>query len=116
MRIDRERLAFHALCVLAQANENARAGRVPPNPSLRLALAVIAKLGASSGLIDTLWHELTQRVECGDAPGAIGRRQVLNAGFNGAVRAVGLADKDRLVEAVTRTVRRAGNHEAPAPD
>lgn len=116
MRIVRDRLAFHAICVLAQAREDARVGRVQPNPSLRLALAVVAQLGGDAKLIDMLWEELTRRDECGDAPGAIGRAQVLNAALNGAVRAVGLESDPRLDAAIARAIRREDIREAPARD
>ncbi len=90
------RTTFLALCVLAQAQEDARAGAVAPTLGLRLALAYLYDSGDRRGLwfdrepYEDFWRAVTQRSECGGSAAAFGRSQVVTSSINAIARAAGM--------------------------
>jgi len=105
MRVARERLIFHALCVLDEAQEQARLGAVPVSAALRLALAYVHLCGAERGWIDQLWGALVKRDETGEGATAFGRSQQITASINAVTRQVGVERSLAFLEAV-RAARR----------
>jgi len=107
MRVAKERLIFHALCVLEDAVELTSQGKVQPTASIRLALAVVYAFSggdesAARVAYEMYWHELTQRSES-DARTAVGfgRKQHLNSALNGLANAAGMP-RDHLYDAARR--------------
>ncbi|WP_066723620.1 hypothetical protein [Sphingomonas pituitosa] len=105
MRIARDRAIFHALCVVDEAQERARAGAVAPSAALRLALAFLHLCGAERGWIDQLWEALVKRDEAGGGATAFGRSQQITAAVNAITREVGVERSLELIEAL-RAARR----------
>lgn len=105
MRIARERLIFHALCVVDEAQDHARRGAVPASAGLRLALAILHLSGAQRGWIDQLWSGLVKRSETGPGADAFGRSQQITAAVNAISDQVGVERTAALLDAM-RTTRR----------
>lgn len=106
------RTTFLAICVLAQAQEDARAGAVPPSLGLRLALAYLYDTGDRSGAwhdrepYDNFWRAATQESAAGGSAAAFGRSQVLTASINAIARAAGMEMDVTMSRRVAAFVRR----------
>lgn len=93
--LGKQELAFKALCVLDEAIEDARAGKVRPSPGLRLALAFLYAVGDRRGeWFDRepyveFWRAATQDDATGGAQDGIGRRGELVTSFRAIARTVG---------------------------
>lgn len=105
MRLTRERLIFHALCVLDEAQDQTRVGAVPASAALRLALAFLHLNGAERGWIDQLWQGLVKRAETGPGADAFGRSQQITASINAISRQVGVERSNEFLDAM-RAARR----------
>jgi len=107
------RTTFLAICVLAQAQEDARGGAVPPSLGLRLALAYLYDTGNREGLwfdrepYDDFWRAATQRSEAGGSAAAFGRSQAITASINAIARAAGMEMDVAMDQRVREFVRRA---------
>lgn len=107
------RTTFLALCVLAQAQEDARAGAVPPSLGLRLALAYLYDTGDRSGLwfdrepYDNFWRAAVQESEAGGSAAAFGRSQVLTSSINAIARAAGMEMDVAMMQRVAEFVKLA---------
>jgi len=87
---------FHALCVLEDAFEASRQGRVAPSPALRLAVAYLFSVtgrGSKGGKMDVyaeFWRAGTMEDGGPILASQFGRRQTLNACFNWIAREAGM--------------------------
>ncbi len=113
MESDRQ-LVFKALCVLAEARDQARRGRVAPSLGLRFALAYLFTAararGASIGRgpYDEFWRNATLREEGREGQFHAawqGRDQTLNACTNAIARAAGMEIDVETLQALARAVR-----------
>ncbi len=102
MRVARERLIFHAICVLDEAVERARRGAIKPYPALRLALAILNLHGAKRETIDRLWKALITEPADDTGSTLFGRRQTMTAAVNGICRDAGMERTSALEEASRR--------------
>ncbi|MDB5581504.1 MAG: hypothetical protein JWR80_6680 [Bradyrhizobium sp.] len=88
MGLDRRRLTFLALCVLDEAWDQARSGKVPASIGLRLALACLYALGDRRNewfdreQYEEFWRAATQSDLHGAGAAAFGRSQQLTSSLN----------------------------------
>lgn len=117
--LTREALVFKALCILDEAMEQARRGRVPASLGLRFALAFLYAVGDRRGEwfdrqpYDTFWREATQRQEDlteGHNVHAYGRVMHMTASMNAIARAAGMPLEIEVLQALRRA--RAGERAA----
>jgi len=90
------RATFLALCVVVEAEDQSRRGKVAPSLGLRLALAHLYDASDRRGAwfdrepYDAFWKAATQDDRCDGSAGAFGRRQQLTAALNAIARAAGM--------------------------
>lgn len=116
MPIARTRLVAHALLVLEDACEAARAGRVARSPGLRLALAYLYAVGDRRGAwhdrepYDQFWRRATGEDLPADGvnttAAAYGRLVQLRASMNAIARAAGVELTPERLEQLARARRR----------
>lgn len=120
----RTSLSFKALCVLSEAQEAAKRGRVPPSAGLRLALAYLYAVGQRAGeWFDRepyveFWQQATQRENASDGP-ASARLGKLQTCANAIARAAGMEMTPNLMDRLrtaTRRVDSAAGGDAPTAD
>lgn len=118
MRLPKERLLFHALCVLEDAAEEAmRVGRVTPRASVRLALATLYAFSRDTDGIQTAsWHRTFWKTLTAEdltnsrTSQGFGRSQSLTSSLNGIARAAGMP-RDHDYDAARRELlRREGRY------
>lgn len=106
----RSRATFLAICVVAQADEDARLGAVTPTLGLRLALAYLYAVGDrrkewfDREPYDEFWTVATTRTEHGDNAAGFGRSQVLTAHLNAMARAAGMEMDVTMLARVRREI------------
>lgn len=110
---------FLALCVLQQAIDASKRGKVPPSIALRLALAYLYDVGVQAGTwhdrepYDEFWTAATQEDQHGDNAAGFGRSQMLNAHLNAIARAAGMEMDVTLYQRVLEAVRAGVDAETP---
>ena len=107
----KEALVFKALCVLDEAMEQARAGKVPPGRGLRFALAYLYAVGNRRGEwfdrepYDEFWKLATTQDAHDGGTDSVGRFTTMQANVNAIARAAGLEMTVTVLHAVKRSTR-----------
>ncbi len=108
----KEALVFKALCVLDEAMEQARGGKVLPSLGLRFALAYLYAIGDrrkewfDREPYDEFWMLATKRGACDGGTDSVGRFTAMQANINGIARAAGLEMTVTVLHAVGRATGR----------
>ncbi|MDB5577588.1 MAG: hypothetical protein JWR80_2764 [Bradyrhizobium sp.] len=112
MRFDRRRLTFLAVCVLDEACDQPRLGKVPALIGMRLALANLHAAGDRRHAwfdrepYETFWRAATQSDLHGGSAAAFGRSQQLTSSLNAIARASGM-ERDVSLTARMSEARKA---------
>lgn len=107
----KQALVFKALCVLHEAQEVAKRGRVPPSAGLRFALAYLYAVGQRRGeWFDRepyveFWQVATQRDEAANDMGGSARATILQVDVNGIARAAGMEMTPEVTAAIARQMK-----------
>ncbi len=107
-------LVFKALCVLEEAQQAAKVGRVQPSSGLRFALAYLYAVGRREGEwfkrepYVEFWQVATQRYEAANDMGGSARATVLQVNVNAIARAAGMEMTPDVMAALGKTVSGVG--------